>query len=132
MGYSDPQKHREYQRAYWRKKNKGVTEIESTTSYDQYTYRLVPKTWRKTVNLREPYTLESSTSPLIMDLLAGKTLLIDYEAPLGAKDNPFRTLYNYFSGRGYKLHTHITDDVDRGEYRKLLMWCEPLLKKKAS
>jgi len=132
MGYTDPTKKREYQRSYWRKKNKGTTELFPNNSYDQYTYKTVPKSWRYTVNPRRPYVLEDITSPLIVDLLAGKTLLVDYEAPLGSRGNPFRTLYTFFSARGYKLHTHITDDVTRGEYRKLLMWCEPILKRKAS
>jgi hypothetical protein len=130
MSYSDPQKHREYQRAYWRKKNKGTEQPVSNNSFDQYTYKSVSRSWRQTVTVREPYELDTISSPLIVDLLAGKTLLVDFEQPLGSKENPFRTLYTYFQARGYRLRSYTT--IEEG-VRKLLMWCEPLIsRKKAS
>jgi hypothetical protein len=124
--YSDPKKHREYQRAYWRRRTKGTEQPVPNNSYDQYTYKPVSRSWRLTVTVREPYELDDISSPLVVDLLAGKTLLVDFEQPLGSKHNPFRTLYTYFSARGYRLRSYITND---GEVRKLLMWCEPLRKK---
>lgn len=123
-------KRREYARNYWRRTHKKTEKPPSNTEFDQYSYRVVPNHWRDTVNVRPDYAVPEITSPLVLDLFAGKTVFVDYEVPLGQHNHPFRTLYAYFNARGYKLRVYVADDITHNEYRKLLMWADPLVRRK--
>ncbi len=122
---------REIKRNWWRRHHKGTDMMERTTDYGKYEYRVVPNTWRSYVTARKEYTLADINEPLIQDLMAGKTLIVDYQVPHDSGNHPFRTLYNYFYCRRKKLRVHIIDDVANNQYRRLLMWAEPLVFKKA-
>ena len=121
---------REYQRKRWREKHKKTSEL-TRNEFDQYAYKVVPNSWRELVPAsarREKYETPEITSPLVRDILAGKTCYVDYFIPFGKSDHPFRTLYSYFQARGYRLRVHIIDNVKDEEYRRLIMWCEPLIR----
>lgn len=122
--HKDPEKRREYAREYWRKSNNKGTTVDRTPAFGDFPYRVVPKTWRDRVAKRLPYHTEVIDSAMVRDLLGGKTILVDYEVPLGSSSHPFRTLYSYFTARGMRLRIHIVDDLEKNEYRRLLMWAE--------
>jgi hypothetical protein len=67
--------------------------------------------------------------PLVEDLIAGKTILIDAQIPIDTKmsSTKYKNLYATMSARGYKLTMVIYDDFDRNIYRGLLCWAEPLV-----
>lgn len=126
--YRDPEKRKAYLRNYQRTfYKKGVKKETTRAEFDNYSYRLVPSNWRSLVQQKEKYVTPEVTSPIVKDLMRGKTVLVDYTLPHGAYNNhPFRTLYSYFSTRGYRLRVHVVDRVDKDEYRKLLLWAEPI------
>src|SRR5574339_272299 len=118
----DPEKKRRYQREYWRRKNKNRIDDPKRPEFDQFPYRTVDRSWRDLIpNKREAYHMAEITSPLILDLLKGKTCLVDYTVPFGSNQlGPFRTLYSYFQARGLKLRIHMIDDTKNEKYRILL------------
>lgn len=126
----DKEKARKYQREWWRKRHKKTEEEPKRTEFDQYSYRTVSSSWRDLVGetqRRQAYHLAEITSPLVIDLLKGKTCLVDYTVPYGSRGaHPFRTLYSYFQSRGLKLRVHMVDDTKNEKYRILLMWTEAL------
>lgn len=128
--YKDPEKRRAYLREYNRKRAKEQKKRYEKTreaEFDKYPYRIVSNTWRSLVQPMSQYDLLEIDSPLVNDLWRGKTIFVDYTIPHGAyNSHPFRTLYSYFSIRGYRLRVHVVDLVDKEEYRKLLMWTEPI------
>lgn len=99
---------------------------QSEADFSQYNYRTVERSWRTAVSdqKRPEYRTPEPNSPLIKDLLDGKTLLVDYEMPYAGKQHPFRTLYGYFDRRGKRLRIHIVDDIQKEKFRILLMWVE--------
>lgn len=120
-------KKREKQRLASRKHYHKVRGPAPARHIDDFSYRVVPKTWRKEHHRRTKYETVPIDSPLITDLFAGRTLFVDIEVPLGARgSNPFRTLYPYMNNRGYHLRSHVHDDVTSGEYRRMLIWLEPI------
>jgi hypothetical protein len=97
----------------------------------EYPYNVVPDSYRARVYRWKRKNHQKITNPIIKDLLAGKTLLVDAQIPIHTKGGfprEFRSLYNTFSSRGYRLHCYMYDDVDRDIYRALIMWAEPLVK----
>jgi hypothetical protein len=132
MPHKDIEKRREYQRNYWRKRNKGVVTRLPNANFDQFPYRVVPDTWRARVKARDAYNTVGVHSPILKDLIEGKTVFVDYQMPLGQKDNPFRTLYGFFNARGYRLHIHVLDDVVKAEYRRVLIWADPPMEARKS
>jgi hypothetical protein len=125
-----PEEKKEMRRAssrryYW-KKHKRMDKPAPNYAYMEYKYKVVPNTWRAGIRTRDTYVRQEIDSPLVKDLLAGKTLFVDYQMPLERGNNPFRTLYNYFATRGFKLRVHVYDDVKSNKYRRILMWAEPI------
>lgn len=121
----DLQHRRKYQREHYRKNRKPREPRE--TEFDKYDYRTVSSEWRNLVDKRqETYKPAEILSPLIIDILKGKTCLVDYSMPYGKFNHPFRTLYSYFQSRGLRLRVHIVDDTKNEKYRILLMWAETL------
>lgn len=125
----DIEKRRAYNREYQRKLAKKNREERSRNhEFDSYGYKIVPNTWRNLApEAHSRYATPEITSPLVKDVLRGKTVLVDYTMPFGqAKNHPFRMLYSYCNTRGYRLRVHIIDVVDKDEYRKILMWAVPI------
>ena len=123
------EKRREYQRDYQKKKYEEAraTRPFLPSEFDKYEYKIVPNTWRNLVATpRMQQDTPEVMSPLVKDLLRGKTVFVDYTLPFGQSHHPFRTLYSYFNTRGYRLRIHVLDVVEKEEYRKLLMWAEPV------
>lgn len=118
--------HREASRRYYWKKHKKIDKPEPNYAYAEYNYKIVPNSWRTGIKVRDTYLRQDIEAPMIRDLLNGKTLFVDYQIPVGGRDHPFRTLYNYFAARGLKLRVHIYDDVKSNKYRRILMWAEPI------
>lgn len=118
--------HRASSRRYYWKKHKRMDKPAPNYAYMEYDYKVVPDSWRKSVQIRDTYVRQDIESPLVKDLLAGKTLFVDYQMQIGRRENPFRTLYNYFATRGFKLRLHVYDDVKSNKYRRILMWAEPI------
>lgn len=97
----------------------------------EYPYTVVPESYRRRVSVRKVKNQKKITNQIVLDLLDGKTLLVDAQIPIHTKNGfpkQFRTLYTIFASRGYKLHCYIYDDVDTDTYRAMLMWAEPLMK----
>lgn len=125
----DIEKRRAYQREYQRKLAKKRREERSRSAeFDNYSYKIVPNTWRNLApEAHSRYATPEITSPLVQDILRGKTVLVDYTMPFGkAALHPFRALYSYCNTRGYRLRVHVIDVVDKEEYRKILMWAVPI------
>lgn len=114
-------------RWYWKHIKGGATPPEEIANYeiDAYSYRIVPNRWRELAQYRERRALQEIDSPLVRDLMRGKTLFVDYETDT-RRSSPYRTLYNYFLARGYRFRVHIVDDTANEKYRRLLMWIEPV------
>lgn len=125
----DMDRRRAYQREYQRNLAKKKREERSRSAeFDSFAYKIVPNSWRALVpEAHARYETPEIMSPLVQDILRGKTVLVDYTVPFGeAKSHPFRTLYSYFNTRGYRLRTHVIDVVEKGEYRKMLLWAVPI------
>lgn len=86
-------------------------------------YRIVPDHYRKRVSLKNKKNHKPVKDPLIQDLLQGKTVFIEAKVQLGGR-SPFRTMYSFFSSRGYRLRMHKYDDLDKNVYGGILMWAE--------
>lgn len=97
----------------------------------EYPYTIVPDSYRRRVTFKPRKNHQKITNKVVIDLLAGKTLLVDAEIPIQTRNGfpkEFRTLYNTFASRGYRLHVYMYDDIDKDIYRALLMWAEPMMK----
>ena len=111
-------------RSYYKALGAKLPESLSGGAIDNYEYRIVPNSWRNTVPYRERRAMLEINSPLVYDLMRGKTLLVDIE--LGKRaDHPYRHLYPYFTNRGFRFRAHMVDDVNNEKYRRLLLWIEP-------
>jgi hypothetical protein len=95
-----------------------------------FNYKVVSNINRKRVrtNPRTPdkYNRQDN-DPLILDLLEGKTVVVDVEMSYGrGKFNKakFRYLYPFFSRRGMVFRIHLYDDHGDMKYRRLIMWAE--------
>jgi hypothetical protein len=89
-----------------------------------FAYSKVPETYREFVTPRPKKNLREVKNPLVLDLLAGKTLLLDASIPLGEADSSLKTLYSFFNARGMRLRMHLFDYPDKDIWRGLLMWVE--------
>lgn len=122
----DPEKARlRSRKSYWKGKGAEYNNVVIDSEIDRYQYRIVPNSWREMAPRIAPRVLQEIKSPIIADLMAGKTIFVDYEVT-EPQNIPYRRLYAYFQVRGYRLRIHVCDDVDADLYRRLLMWAEPI------
>ena len=86
------------------------------------TYRVVGKSWRKRVEPRKRKYLKPISNPMMVDLLRGKTILVDRDSYI--KENRFTAWYTIFLSRGYNLRNYEVDDISEDIYRARLLWLE--------
>lgn len=122
----DREKARKYNKEYYDTHYKRSKEKDAA-NFDQYEYRSVGEEWRSVVDAKRDTYRTEINSQLVKDLMAGKTLLVDYHMDYGQRDHPFRTLYSYFNARGMRFRVYTVDDTKNENYRILLMWTEKLI-----
>lgn len=91
-------------------------------------YMVVPKPYRDKVHRRNLNRNFHPVEPMVKDLIAGKTLVIDAHVPLGANKLPYRNLYSTLAARGYRVRMYVIDDIDLDLYRAVIIWAEALTK----
>jgi hypothetical protein len=84
-------------------------------------YKIVPRSWRQGVDVRNYVNKKDPTSPMVVDLLMGKTIFA-YAAD--RKEIPFGSLYATASFNGKMLRLYRFDDTEEGIYKGYLMWME--------
>ncbi len=90
-------------------------------------YRVVPNSWRSSVEKPDRRRKREPQKPIAVDLLSGKTVFVTVDSPEVErmhKQRPFATwLYSCAVRHGKRLRVHRFDDVDKEEYG-WLMWME--------
>ena len=84
-------------------------------------YRLVPSTWRNYVSPRNIKNRKSPTNPMVIDLLAGKTV---FAFEQDRKTLSFGSLYAVAASNSKNLRMYTFDDLDNGIYKGYLIWME--------
>lgn len=100
-----------------------------TTPKNVLKYRTVPTSWRSAVEKRDLKNrkLRSVESPIVKELLEGKTLLIipeNIKKHSGRVQRPFVTgMYGVAKTHGRRLRVHYFANIDNEEYG-YLVWME--------
>jgi hypothetical protein len=84
-------------------------------------YKPVHRSWRKSIDVRTIRNRKKPTNPMVLDLLAGKTIFAYKD---GRNADSFGSLYAVAASNGKVLRMYQTDDLDDEVYKGLLIWME--------
>lgn len=84
-------------------------------------YKIVPKSWRSLVQVRNYLNKKSPTNQMVLDLLHGLTI---FAYAQDRKSVSFGSLYSVAANNGKVLRLYQLDDLDDNVYKGYLMWME--------
>ena len=84
-------------------------------------YKIVPRSWRQAVDVRNYVNKKEPKSPMVIDLLMGKTVFAYAE---DRKQIPFGSLYATAAYNSKVLRLYRFDDTEEEIYKGYLLWME--------